>query len=176
MTDAGTRRRAAEETGRDRLWTSVAVFASLRCAEAAVHELLAAGHLGESISVVAREAIAVRPGGPGADGPDEGGDRAVGGPFGPVALAIPGVGPVVAAGALGALLSGTLAGRDVGPFAGSFAAVGAPREDAERYEAAVRSGQAVVALEAFGVEATLEAAERMKRLGAHATGVYRTPP
>jgi hypothetical protein len=100
----------------------------------------------------------------------------VGGAFGPVALAIPGVGPVVAAGALGALLSGTLAGGRVGAFLGSFADLGAPREDADRYEAAVRSGRAVVALEARGDGAAIDTAERMRRLGAQETAVYRTTP
>jgi hypothetical protein len=131
------------------------------------------------MSVVAPETQAPPGSGrPAVDGPRGNGGCAgtVGGAFAPVALAIPGVGRVVAAGALAALLSGTLAGGRVGPFPGSFADLGAPREDAERYEAAVRSGRAVVALEAGGAAAAVEAAERMKRLGAQATGVYRATP
>ncbi len=66
------------------------------------------------------------------------------------ALAIPGVGPLLAAGpiagAITAAIGGALVGAGAGVLAGSFSGLGVPKEHAEQYEAAVRGGGAVVAV------------------------------
>ena len=64
----------------------------------------------------------------------------LGGIAGLAALAIPGFGPLIAAGPLVAVLSGATTGGAMGALAGSFAGLGMPTEHAEEYEAAVRSG------------------------------------
>src|SRR6516225_11813628 len=56
------------------------------------------------------------------------------------ALAIPGVGPFVAAGPIVAALSGIGAGGTVGGFAGALIGVGIPEYEAKRYEGRIRSG------------------------------------
>jgi hypothetical protein len=60
------------------------------------------------------------------------------------ALAIPGVGPVVAAGALAATLAGAGVGAAVGGLVGALAEAGIPREHADIYAEAVRRGGTLV--------------------------------
>ena len=62
------------------------------------------------------------------------------------ALAIPGVGPVVAAGALTATLAGAGVGAAVGGLVGALVEAGIPREHADIYAEAVRRGVDFVAL------------------------------
>jgi hypothetical protein len=60
------------------------------------------------------------------------------------ALAIPGVGPVVAAGALVATLAGAGVGAAVGGLVGALVEAGIPREHADIYAEAVRRGGTLV--------------------------------
>src|SRR5512133_1653161 len=57
------------------------------------------------------------------------------------ALAIPGVGPFIAAGAFGAALAGAGIGAGIGAIAGALAGMGVPKEEADYYEGEVRSGR-----------------------------------
>lgn len=65
-------------------------------------------------------------------------------------LAIPGVGPFIAAGALGAALTGAAVGAGVGVIAGALIGLGIPRDEAEWYEQEVRGGGTLVAARAGG--------------------------
>ena len=56
------------------------------------------------------------------------------------ALAIPGIGPFVAAGPIMAALAGLGAGSLVGGIAGALAGLGVPEFEAKRYEGRIRSG------------------------------------
>ena len=56
------------------------------------------------------------------------------------ALAIPGVGPFVAAGPIAAALSGAAVGGAVGGIAGSLIGMGIPEYEAKRYEGKVKQG------------------------------------
>ena len=56
------------------------------------------------------------------------------------ALAIPGVGPFVAAGPIAAALSGAAVGGAVGGIAGSLIGMGIPEFEAKRYEGKVKAG------------------------------------
>lgn len=56
------------------------------------------------------------------------------------ALAIPGVGPFVAAGPIAAALSGAAVGGAVGGIAGSLIGMGIPEFEAKRYEGKVKEG------------------------------------
>jgi len=56
------------------------------------------------------------------------------------ALAIPGIGPFVAAGPIVSMLSGIGAGGAVGGFAGALIGVGIPEYEAKRYEGRIRNG------------------------------------
>jgi hypothetical protein len=67
------------------------------------------------------------------------------------ALAIPGVGPVVAAGALAATLAGAGVGAVVGGLVGALVEAGIPREHADIYAEAVRRGGTLVTARADDV-------------------------
>jgi uncharacterized protein (TIGR02271 family) len=64
------------------------------------------------------------------------------------ALAIPGIGPLVAAGAFGAALGGAAIGAGVGAIAGALVGMGVPKEEAEYYEGEVRGGRTLVTVKA----------------------------
>ncbi len=59
-------------------------------------------------------------------------------------IAIPGIGPVVAAGWLAATLAGAVAGAAAGGLVGALADAGVSKEDAEVYSEAVRRGGTLV--------------------------------
>ena len=56
------------------------------------------------------------------------------------ALLIPGIGPIVAAGALATTLGGAAIGAAAGGLLGALVSLGIPEEDAQGYEASVRQG------------------------------------
>ena len=62
------------------------------------------------------------------------------------ALAIPGIGPLIAAGPLFAALSGAAAGAAVGGVAGGLIGLGIPEYEAKRYEGKVREGNILISV------------------------------
>jgi len=66
------------------------------------------------------------------------------------ALAIPGVGPIIAAGAFATALTGAAIGAGVGAVAGALLGMGVPKEEAEYYEGEVKSGRTLVTVRADG--------------------------
>jgi uncharacterized protein (TIGR02271 family) len=66
------------------------------------------------------------------------------------ALAIPGVGPFIAAGAFAAALGGAAIGAGVGAIAGALIGMGVPKEEADYYEGEVKSGRTLVTVRADG--------------------------
>jgi uncharacterized protein (TIGR02271 family) len=66
------------------------------------------------------------------------------------ALAIPGVGPFIAAGAFATALAGAAIGAGVGAVAGALVGMGIPQEEAEWYEGEVRGGRTLVTVRADG--------------------------
>ncbi|MBS4177289.1 general stress protein [Lederbergia citrea] len=60
------------------------------------------------------------------------------------ALAIPGIGPVIAAGPVIAGLTGAAAGAGIGGLAGALIGMGIPEEDAHRYNDYVNEGKILV--------------------------------
>jgi uncharacterized protein (TIGR02271 family) len=66
------------------------------------------------------------------------------------ALAIPGVGPFIAAGAFGAALTGAAVGAGVGAIAGALIGLGIPEDEATYYEGEVRGGRTLVTVRADG--------------------------
>jgi len=97
------------------------------------------------------------------------------------ALAIPGVGPFIAAGAFATALGGAAIGAGVGAIAGALIGMGVPKDEAEYYEGEVRSGRTLVTVAAPG---HYDEAQRIlrehraydieSRGGAETTGVVRT--
>jgi len=66
------------------------------------------------------------------------------------ALAIPGVGPFIAAGAIGTALAGAAVGAGVGAIAGALVGMGLPEDEAKYYEGEVQGGRTLVTVRADG--------------------------
>ncbi|MDB5386986.1 MAG: hypothetical protein JWM11_2632 [Planctomycetaceae bacterium] len=62
------------------------------------------------------------------------------------ALAIPGVGPLIAAGPIMAALSGAAAGGALGGISGALVGMGIPEYEAQRYEGKLREGNILLAV------------------------------
>ncbi len=81
-------------------------------------------------------------------------------------LAIPGVGPFLAAGPLMALLGGVGVGGAVGGIAGAAIGAGIPEYEAKRYEGLVKNGGVLLSVHADDSKWTERAKEVLERTGA----------
>jgi len=82
------------------------------------------------------------------------------------ALAIPGLGPFIAAGPLMAALSGVAAGATVGGITGALIGLGIPEIEAKVYEGKIRGGNVLIAVHSPDAEMRKRATESMKADGA----------
>lgn len=82
------------------------------------------------------------------------------------ALAIPGVGPLIAAGPLMGALSGAAAGAAVGGLTGALVGMGIPEFEAKRYEEKIRAGNILLSVHADDDDDRTQAKDIMKRAGA----------
>ena len=87
------------------------------------------------------------------------------------ALAIPGVGPLIAAGPIMAALSGAAAGAAVGGLTGALIGMGIPEYEAKRYEEKIREGNILLSVHSDDDEARERAKKIMQRCGAEDIGV-----
>ncbi|HEY5870519.1 MAG TPA: DUF1269 domain-containing protein, partial [Candidatus Tectomicrobia bacterium] len=62
------------------------------------------------------------------------------------ALAIPGLGPFIAAGPIMAALSGAAAGAALGGLAGALIGLGIPEYEAKRYEGKIKEGNVLISV------------------------------
>ena len=81
------------------------------------------------------------------------------------ALAIPGVGPLIAAGPILSALAGIGVGGAVGGVAGGLIGMGIPEYEAKRYEGRLQKGGILVSVHCDTSEEVKEAEEIMKRTG-----------
>lgn len=82
------------------------------------------------------------------------------------ALAIPGVGPLIAAGPILATLSGAAAGATVGGVAGALVGLGVPEFEAKQYEGKLKEGNILLSVHVGDRKAEHEAREVLQRAGA----------
>ena len=82
------------------------------------------------------------------------------------ALAIPGVGPLIAAGPIMAALSGAAVGAAVGGLTGALVGMGIPEYEAKRYEGKVRDGNILISVHTDDANERSRAKEIFKRAGA----------
>jgi hypothetical protein len=82
------------------------------------------------------------------------------------ALAIPGVGPFIAAGPIMAALAGAAVGGTVGGIAGALIGMGIPEYEAKRYEDKVKSGNILISVHTENSEQIKRAKEIFKQAGA----------
>jgi uncharacterized protein YcfJ len=81
-------------------------------------------------------------------------------------LAIPGVGPFIAAGPLMAALGGAAVGGAVGGLTGTLIGLGAPEYEAKMYEGKLREGRVLIAVHTEDSEESTRAKEIFERAGA----------
>lgn len=82
------------------------------------------------------------------------------------ALAIPGVGPFIAAGPIMALLSGAAVGGTTGGLVGGLIGLGIPEIEAKRYEDKLKNGNYLIAVDAADGDQKDRAKEIFKNAGA----------
>ncbi|MFN8636854.1 MAG: general stress protein [Chloroflexota bacterium] len=141
--------------------TVVAVFEDRDDAQDAINALRDAGFMADDISILARDRdtagrLAEDTGTEAATGAATG--ALAGGLLGGVAgwlvgigaLAIPGVGPIIAAGPLAAALGGAAIGAAGGGIIGALTGAGIPEEEARYYDTEFRQGGIVVTVQARG--------------------------
>ena len=155
--------------------TVVGVFDGPNHAEKALNELKDSGFGADQVSVVAQDKRETREmvesTGMGAEGAGTG--AFLGGITGGVlgwlvgigALMIPGVGPVVAAGALATTLGGAALGAVAGGLIGALVDAGVPEEDAKGYEESVRQGSILLTVQARTDEEARKAHQIFDRHG-----------
>jgi hypothetical protein len=153
------------------------IYKSAEQAERAVDSLIAAGYASSSISVLlpdsrstkefAHEKDTKAPEGT-AVGVTTGG--VVGGTLGVLAgigaLAIPGVGPLIAAGPIMAGLAGLGVGGAVGGLVGALVGMGIPEYEAKRYEGQVKNGGTLLSVHCDTAEQISRAKDFLKGTGA----------
>jgi hypothetical protein len=153
------------------------IYPSSVQAERAVDSLIAAGFSGNDISVLlpdnegtrdfAHEKNTKAPEGT-ATGVVTGG--AVGGTLGLLAgigaLAIPGIGPFIAAGPIMAALAGIGAGGAVGGLVGALVGMGIPEYEAKRYEGRVKNGGVLLSVHCDTSDEISRAKDLLKGTGA----------
>jgi uncharacterized membrane protein len=140
---------------------AVCVFYGPEAARDAVVALREAGFPADDISLIAPDAAPVAD----AESSKEGSKKekaregaitgaVAGGLFGGLAgwlvglgtFAVPGVGPLVAAGALAGVIGGAALGAGLGAIAGALVGMGVPEDEAKYYEKEVRGGRSLVAV------------------------------
>jgi hypothetical protein len=82
------------------------------------------------------------------------------------ALAIPGLGPFIAAGPIMAALAGAGVGGAVGGLTGALVGMGIPEYEAKRYEGRVKDGGILVSVHSNSSEETKRAKDILERTGA----------
>ncbi len=82
------------------------------------------------------------------------------------ALAIPGVGPFIAAGPIMAAMAGAGVGGAVGGITGALIGLGIPEYEAKRYEGFVKNGGILLSVHADSSEEVLRAKKCLERSGA----------
>jgi hypothetical protein len=153
------------------------IYATAATAEAAVDHLIARGFTNSAISVLlpddastrafAHEKSTKAPEGT-TTGVATGG--VIGGPLGLLArigaLAIPGVGPLIAAGPIVATLAGVGAGGAVGGIVGALVGMGIPEYEAKRFEGAVKGGGTLLSVHCDTADQIDMAKQALKDTGA----------
>lgn len=82
-------------------------------------------------------------------------------------LAIPGVGPFIAAGPIMAALAGAGVGAAVGGISGALIGMGIPEYEAKQYESKIRSGNILVSVHSENSDERKRAKEIFERCGCH---------
>ena len=149
--------------------TVVGVFPDYVSAEKVARLLEVQGYSRADISVVANDHKGEHTGDGIVAATGAGTGAAIGGvtglALGLVALAIPGIGPIIALGPLAVALTGAGIGAAAGGLIGAMTALGVPEEDAHHYSGLVKQGSSVVMVTGPDDRAEI-AASLLERYGA----------
>ena len=180
-----TRGQRAKRGETEEKTTVIGVFRDTTAADRAINELKSLGFTREDISFVTKDrgftSTADTGGTTGAETKGAGtgailgglGGGALGWLLGVGALTIPGVGPIVAAGALAATIAGAAAGAVAGGIVGALVGAGVPENEAKQYEKDVKEGRTLVAVTVFGDEEKDRAKDALHRLGGERIDDFR---
>lgn len=154
------------------------LFPSRAHAEKGVDALIAAGYRSDDISVLAPDQkvtheLATEKNTKAPEGTTTGATTggAIGGTLGLLAgigaLAIPGLGPFIAAGPIMGALAGMGAGAATGGLIGALVGMGIPEYEAKRYEGHVKDGGVLLSVHCDDSDWTSKAKDILERCGAH---------
>jgi len=165
--------------------TVVGVFDGQGDAEKALNALKDAGFTPDQVSVVAKDTretqtMVERSDMGGAETTGIGTGALLGGLTGGLAgwlvgigaLAIPGIGPIVAAGALATTLGGAAIGAVAGGLIGALVGAGIPEEDARTYETHVKDGRILITAQATTGQQAEEARNAFNQHGGSDVRAY----
>src|SRR5476649_892294 len=153
------------------------IYSSYASVEGAVDALRLAGFRNTDISVLFPENVGTKDfaavkGTKAPEGATAGGTTgaAIGGALGWLAgigaLAIPGLGPFIAAGPIMAALAGAGVGGAVGGLTGALIGMGIPEYEAKRYEGRVKDGGILLSVHSDSSEETTRAKKLLEQTGA----------
>lgn len=153
------------------------IFTTMAAADFATDSLIRSGFTAADISALIPENLGSRQIGtekstkaPEGAATGAGSGAVVGGTLGLLAgigaLAIPGIGPFLAAGPLMATLAGIGVGGAVGGFTGALIGLGIPEYEAKRYEGYIQKGALLLSIHCDTSEEIRRAKEVMKMAGA----------
>jgi hypothetical protein len=153
------------------------IYGSRQAVESAVDTFLKSGFATSDVSVLLPENLGSKPIATHKDtkapeGATAGGGAGavIGGTLGLLAgigaLAIPGVGPFIAAGPIMAALAGIGVGGAVGGFAGALIGMGIPEYEAKRYEGRIQKGGILLSVHCDTSDQVKRGKEIMKNTGA----------
>lgn len=156
---------------------SVFCIASVGQAETIIQRLKASGFSGSDISVLVADKQGTRDfahehhtKAPEGAATGAGTGLAIGGVLGWLAgigtLAIPGLGPLIAAGPIMAALSGAAVGGTVGGITGALIGMGIPEFEAKMYEGKVKQGSALISVHSENSDETKRAKDIFEKAGA----------
>ena len=158
--------------------TVAGVFHNPNDAEKALNALKDAGFTPEQVSVVAKDtretqSMVERSDMAGAETSGATAGAFLGGITGGIAgwlvgigaLAIPGIGPIVAAGALATTLGGAAVGAVAGGLIGALVGAGIPEDDARDYETHVSEGRILITAQATSAQQAQQARDAFDRYG-----------
>jgi hypothetical protein len=148
------------------------IYPSYANAEGGVDGLRAAGFSNKDISVLFPASAGTREGTKAPEGATAGAGTgivlggALGWLLGVGALAVPGLGPFIAAGPIMATLAGVRVGGTVGVVAGALAGMGIPEYEAKRFEGRVKDGGILLSVHSGGSDNTKRAKLILEATGA----------
>ena len=153
------------------------IYTTVDAADSATDQLVRSGFLAGDVSALIPENLGSSPLGtekttkaPEGAATGAGSGAVLGGALGLLAgigtLAIPGVGPLIAAGPIMAALAGVGVGGAIGGFTGALIGLGIPEYEAKRYEGQLQKGAILLSVHCETSEEVKRAKEIMKTTGA----------